>query len=331
MAESISRSTPPPPGFDWINCPLCGSTLRETLLTGPDRMHAVAGTFQMVRCAECELVYQNPRPTPERLAPHYPNDYGPYRAARRTLLARLGWRHGYELFRRLRFVTRFKHRGRLLDVGCASGTFLAGIREMGQWDALWGLELSRHAAAAARRRGVDVVVARFEDQSLPESDFDVITLWDVMEHLPEPVTTLAMVRRSLKPDGLLFLSVPLLDSLDARLFGRYWIGLDLPRHLHVPSRRTLRRLLADTGFVVLAQGYLTGSHHSFTQSLRLLIKARVAHPGAAGLLSDLTASSAFRVALMPYFLATERLGRGADLTLAACPLPYQPASSQGEG
>ncbi len=305
------------PDFEWTECPLCGSPGAKTYLEGPDRVHPIEGTFRLVRCSGCGLVYQNPRPTPGRLARHYPADYEPYRATRRTPLSRLGWHHGYELYLRCRFVARFKSGGHLLDVGCASGTFLSGIRDFGDWRELWGIEMSPRAAALARRRGLDVVIGRIEDMALPRATFDAVTLWDVLEHLADPTDQLRRIHGSLKPDGVLFLNVPVLDSLDARLFGRHWIGFDLPRHLLTPSRMTIVRLLEEAGFSVLATGYPTGGHHSFTQSLRLSIDSRFGRSSTQQPLTRLTFSTALRALLMPYILGTGLLGLGASLTLAA--------------
>ena len=113
------------------------------------------------------------------------------------------------------------------------------------------------------------------------------------------------------------MSVPDADSLDRRLFGRYWVGLDVPRHLTLFSGRTLRRALSAAGFSVVDRRYLSGSHYSFTQSLRHVMQARL----PAGRWRDravvATRSPVLRAALMPYWLVIERLGLGAVMTVCA--------------
>lgn len=308
------------PGFEEIRCPGCGSGEGVPFVQGPDRMHPIPGVFRLVRCPVCDLVYQNPRPTFPLLQRHYPDEYVAYAAPTEGLTARLGWRYGIERYRRCRFVTRFQREGRLLDVGCATGQFLADMRDFGDWQLL-GVEMNPRAALIARRRhGLPVVIARFEELELPPAAFDVVTLWDVLEHLPEPVARLRAVRESLKPDGWLFLSVPILDSLDARLFGGHWIGLDLPRHLQIFSHRSLRHMFRVTGFRIVATAYPTGSHYSFTQSLRLVLQRHVSRPRVREVLERWSYSLVLRGMLFPYFLLTETLGRGPIITVAARPV-----------
>ncbi len=319
MTTDRDQGASPSNGFEWISCPLCGSTRSTEYLKGRDRVHAIPGSFTLVRCLNCRLVYQNPRPTAGQLERHYPRSYFPYQGPRRTLLKTLGWRHGYEQYRRCRFVAKYKKSGRLLDVGCAGGAFLGSISGFGDWEWLWGMEMDPFAAARSRRSGHDVVIARAEEFALPPSTFDVVCLWDVLEHLPDPLARLQDVRASLAPGGMLFLSVPNLASLDAQLFGDCWIGLDLPRHLQVPSRTTIQLLLDRAGFEVAGVSFPTGSHYSFVASLELLVRERLDDSPAARKLCSLFWSGAAKALLAPYLLLVERLGRGAAISVAARP------------
>ncbi len=321
LASLANPTTMPAAGFETVGCPLCGSERWSTWLAGPDRAHPSPGHFTLVHCAACGLVFQNPRPSAAALSRYYPSDYMPYGAdIGRSLAHRLGWRHGLELHRRCRFVARLKTAGELLDIGCATGTFLAGIEDYGAWRA-WGIEPDLGAARRARAQGLDVVVARFEDMELAPGALDAVTLWDVLEHLPDPVDALRNVRRALRPDGLVVLNVPMLDSLDARLFGAYWCGLDLPRHLTLFDHATLWATLDKAGFIPVATGHPTGSHYSYTQSLRLWLQAHC--PGRPGaVLSRLTYSPALKAGLLPWSAAVEALGLGASLTVAARPRPH---------
>lgn len=270
-----------------------------------------------MRCAACGLVYQNPRPTAQTLGHFYPTDYMPYTAsARPSMMRRLGWQHGLEMRRRCRFLARHKQGGALLDIGCASGNFLAGIEAFGQWRA-WGIEPDVGAARRARARGLAVVAARFESFPLPPRSLDVVTMWDVLEHLPDPVNALDRVRRALRPDGILALNVPVLDSLDARLFGAYWCGLDLPRHFALFDHATLQAALERADLDPVAKGHPTGSHYSFTQSLRQWLAARDSRITPA--LLRLTFSPLLKAGLMPWSAAVEAAGLGASLTVIARP------------
>lgn len=317
MIDATLPGGSPDPRLQTVACPLCGGRDEVTFRTGPDRAHGLEGRFRLARCRACGTVYQNPRPGPAALAAFYPPDYRPHAApGGPSPLARLGWKHGYEQYRRCRFVARYRRGGALLDVGCATGDFLASIRHFGDWR-VWGVEPGLAAARLAHARGLDVVVARFEDLRLAPASLDAVTLWDVLEHLGEPVDALARIRAALRPEGLLFLNVPALDSLDARLFGPYWCGLDLPRHLTLFDRATLAQALERAGLIPVAMAHPTGSHYSFTQSLRQAADDRIADPAARARLRRLSHSPVLRLALTPYFLATEASGRGASLTVAA--------------
>jgi SAM-dependent methyltransferase len=144
--------------------------------------------------------------------------------------------------------------GRLLDVGSGKGAFLAAARDAG-WDAL-GVEYAPEAAEAARATfGVDVIVGDFlEVRQL--GTFDVVTMWHVLEHLTNPMGALAHAAESLKPGGRLLVSVPNLDSLQARLGGDDWFHLDLPRHLFHFTPRSLTTLVERAGFRVDRISYL---------------------------------------------------------------------------
>lgn len=151
---------------------------------------------------------------------------------------------------RSRRVERFSHPGRILDVGCGRGDFLALMKERG-WEAT-GLELDRRVAAYAVKSGLDLRVGNLEDVRFPDGHFDAVTLWHVFEHLREPGRVLNECRRILKPGGLLVVAVPNLESLQARLTGRHWFHLDLPYHLYHYSLKSIKRLLEISGFEVVS-------------------------------------------------------------------------------
>jgi SAM-dependent methyltransferase len=144
--------------------------------------------------------------------------------------------------------------GRLLDVGSGKGAFLAAARDAG-WDVL-GVEFAAEAAEAARATfGIDVIVGDFL-AIRPLGTFDVVTMWHVLEHVRDPMGALVHAADSLKPDGRLVVSVPNIESLQARLGGEDWFHLDLPRHLFHFTPRSLATLVEGAGFRVERIGYL---------------------------------------------------------------------------
>jgi SAM-dependent methyltransferase len=263
--------------MEYTLCAVCGSSDTSQLFTLPDYLldrKDVQATF--VRCQSCGLVYQNPRPTPDEMSQHYPPEYESYSTPDDTGNASWLLQQAIQLGlrKRGRFITRHKQSGRLLDIGCATGFFLNGMRAQGQWD-LYGVEISPYAARVAQEKyGLNVRIGTLEDAAFPDNFFDVVTLWDVLEHLHEPVKSLQEIHRVLKPDGLLVFRVPNLASLDARLFGPFWAGLDPPRHLYVFSPRTVETLLHKTGFSSLEQSSASGNYPTFLLSVRFWLNGR---------------------------------------------------------
>src|SRR5262249_16711737 len=138
--------------------------------------------------------------------------------------------------------------GLLLDVGCGAGDFLTVMRDRPGWQ-VFGLEQNPTASRYAReRRGLHVKHGEFPCPALRNGCYDGIKMWHVLEHVGSPPDVLAEARRLLKPDGVLVVGVPVADSLEARWFGPYWAGYDVPRHLVTFTRSSLMRLVRKAGF-----------------------------------------------------------------------------------
>lgn len=137
--------------------------------------------------------------------------------------------------------------GRLLDVGCWTGSFLIAAKERG-WDGL-GVEPSEWASDRARHRGVEVVTGRFEDLELEDPQFRLVVLSDVIEHVTHPGPTLEHVAGILEKGGLLFITTPNAGSPVARLLGSRWWSI-LPMHLQYFTRASIKSLLEARGFFV---------------------------------------------------------------------------------
>ncbi len=231
-----------------VRCNYCGQDDAELVNAGPD-MLLNAGHFTLVRCRRCGLIYQNPQPDLTELAAHYPDEYPRFiTAGQESGLNRLSADHALAR-QRQRLERHWEGNGRLLDVGCATGQFLAHMRTAG-WQVA-GVEFSPQAAAFAREQyGLDVQTGTLEEAAFPAASFDVVTLWDVLEHVQDPKDTLTEIARILRPGGLLVVSTPNPTCVEARLFGPHWIGWERPRHLHIFPPRLLRRYVEDAGFVV---------------------------------------------------------------------------------
>lgn len=224
------------------NCPVCGRADARVYLDAPEPVlgQGAVGSSRtdvspgrILRCRECGLAFRAQRPSEEELPALYRDMDVEVYEAESTSRARTAARH-------VGIVERFMPPGRLLDVGCASGAFLQCAADAG-WD-VTGVEpsptLARKAEQLLGGRGA-VVCATLEDSSLPRAAFDVVTLWDVLEHVPDPLPFLLEAASRLRSGGHLFLNVPDLDSLQARLMRSRW-PLLLPEHLNYFNRRSLR-------------------------------------------------------------------------------------------
>jgi SAM-dependent methyltransferase len=143
-------------------------------------------------------------------------------------------------------LTEYKQFGTLLDLGCSSGSFLAFMRSE-SWK-LYGIEMSAEGARTAESRSeAQVFVGDILNAPFPRESFDVITCFDVLEHLYEPRRVMARVGEWLKPGGIFYVLVPNVDSAEGRVFGSYWHGLELPRHLFHYSPASLKFLSESVG------------------------------------------------------------------------------------
>lgn len=256
-------------------CRMCGSARSQLYLA---QVYALGGqTFDLRRCRDCRLVYVHPFPDPETLRGLYTEQYfrsdfacgvraGSYLETERSRV---------EEYREiLQAIQNRKPGGRLLEVGCAAGSFLNYARRAGF--EVTGADISAWAAQTGQEQfGLEIRTGRLQEVGLPEKHYDVVFLGDLLEHEPEPVGFLQEVRRVLKDDGLVAIKVPIyVNSFYYRLFRRLpwqWtlgrlderllLALKLhrgdvhfpPYHLFEYSEKTLARLCRLAGLAVVAR------------------------------------------------------------------------------
>lgn len=177
--------------------------------------------------------------------------YGYRAASEKNEWNRLGWLLYLFPIRRSEVDDEVRHLsaypgGRLLDVGCGSGDWLLAMRELG-WQVM-GLDFDINAVMVATRRGLQVAHGSLEAQCYPDENFDAIILNHVIEHLPDPIATLAECRRILRRGGQLMLFTPNTASFGHQIFRETWRGLEPPRHLHLFSPSSMRTGLSRAGF-----------------------------------------------------------------------------------
>jgi SAM-dependent methyltransferase len=299
-----------------VVCALCGHDEPELVFIGRDRLHHVRSSeFRVVRCKRCSLTYLNPRPTWLELEEFYTQDYAPHVVAAASPLQRLIRSGGVR--RKVRLVQRHRTEGALLDVGCGAGDFLNMLAQSRRWE-LYGIEPGDRAARhAAQVTGAEILNCRLEAADFAPHSLDVITLWHVMEHLGDPRGALTMLQRWLRPDGRLIMAVPILDSVDAKLFGPYWSGYDVPRHLYTYSKATLSEMLRSCGFSPVLFDRFIGGYDAFRISLSFWIDEQVQSSSLRSFLGAMMLSPILRVLMLPYFSAVNRSGRGSTLVVVA--------------
>jgi 2-polyprenyl-3-methyl-5-hydroxy-6-metoxy-1,4-benzoquinol methylase len=225
-------------------CPVCGNTGAREWLRAPDRFHGRKDEYTLLRCSNCSLVWLSHPPKSAEMHAHYTQAYD-------RLISAAGedspvrWRH------RNSALAPHKQGGALLDLGCSSGAFLESLKRE-NWS-LHGIEMSAESAKKAQEKtGAKVFVGNILDAQFPEESFDVITCFDVLEHLYEPRKIVAKVAEWLKPGGIFYVLVPNIDSAEGRVFRSYWHGLELPRHLFHYSPASLRFLAESAGLTPLS-------------------------------------------------------------------------------
>lgn len=298
-------------------CDNCGSEAFTVVLRGPDLLEGLPGEFQFVRCEQCGLLRQNPRLEWEQLAAYYPENYISHGGLLDKSLSRVKQierRYGH--WKRVRRIAKYKPEGTWLDVGCGSGLNLQEAQFWKRWQ-LFGLEpVPKMAAYVQEKLGIPVYNTTLEDFTDHDEEFDIITMWDVLEHLPYPVEALEKVSRMLKPGGILVLSTPSLESLDRGWFKDSWIGYDLPRHLFLFPRPLLKQVLSEKGLHPLAEHCLAGSHAALMLNLTFLNRKKPSR-----FLNWVTAHKdgyiPFRVLTFLPLWVIDQLKKGTNITLIA--------------
>ncbi|MGA6980000.1 MAG: methyltransferase domain-containing protein [Candidatus Sulfotelmatobacter sp.] len=222
-------------------CPNCGNQAVGALLSAPDRFHLRKETYRLLRCGSCSGVWLDDPPAPDQMGEHYTEDY------HRAIMTAGEGSAAKRWAGQVKMISRYKAGGKLLDIGCSSGGFLSTMMNPA-WN-LYGIEMEESTAQRARAAtGATVFVGDAVEAPFLPNSFDVITCFDVLEHVYSPRQFLTKVQEWLKPGGIYYAMMPNIASWEARLFGSYWFGLELPRHLSHFSPRSLRHLMKELDF-----------------------------------------------------------------------------------
>lgn len=207
--------------------------------------HSVSGeTFELFYDDELDMLVTHPQPSESDLPRYYESqDYISHTDGSSSLFEKLyQFVKGIALKKKLRLINAQSEKGRILDIGAGVGDFLSVAKKDG-WQTV-GVEPSEKAKAIARKKGVAFADSLSE---LESHSFDIITMWHVLEHVPDLQSQMKALKRLMKPNGTLIIAVPNFKSYDAKHYGEFWAAYDVPIHLWHFSKTAIQKLFAKHG------------------------------------------------------------------------------------
>jgi 2-polyprenyl-3-methyl-5-hydroxy-6-metoxy-1,4-benzoquinol methylase len=198
-------------------------------------------TFDLLHNEELDMLITHPQPSLEKLPSYYESvDYISHTDGNKSLFEKMyQFVKGIALKNKLKFINSQSTKGRILDIGAGVGDFLSVCKNDG-WQTV-GIEPSDKAKTIAKNKGVSFVehLSELEDHS-----FDIITMWHVLEHVPDLENQIKELKRLIKPTGTILIAVPNFNSFDANYYGKYWAAFDVPIHLWHFSKTAIKKLFA---------------------------------------------------------------------------------------
>lgn len=264
------------------DCRICGGTEWGVEISSiRDWEYGKEGVYRYRRCTQCRIVQIDPFPSIEDLINAYRVDYHGYANAsdKGAIYQALGWANDWFFRNRLKRVV--PPGAVVLDLGCGTAAFLEQIRSLGA-ATVEGIDFSEQAAAATARRGIMVFQGVFRDFDRPDGTYDVIFANNYLEHTVDPLAEIIKCKRLLKKGGGLLGEVPNFDSIDRRIFGRFWGGNHVPRHTFQFDPPSLCGLLKRAGFkevtidCQLNTAHLALSVQNLLQSRRVDLRSNTA-------------------------------------------------------
>jgi SAM-dependent methyltransferase len=230
-------------------CLICGEQAVPFLKGLTDVVGRSGVSYSFLRCSACGSLSADPLPSAKEIASFYPEHYT---FREEGVVQKLLW-WGYPRWTYTHDVasvgriTRVRQ-GKLLDIGCGTGIHLRMFRSAGF--EVEGVDISPDDCAYVTRTiGCPVYQGTLADAGIPPGRFDAVTMFNTLEHLPDPREQVRAVYSLLKPGGWFIAKLPVADGWQPALFGRWWRNIrEVPRHLCIPSTRGLRRMLEEAGF-----------------------------------------------------------------------------------
>jgi 2-polyprenyl-3-methyl-5-hydroxy-6-metoxy-1,4-benzoquinol methylase len=202
--------------------------------------HSVSGeTFELLYNPDYDMLITHPQPSLDNLPRYYESpDYISHTDGKRSFFEKLyHFIKKIALSNKLKLINAHSNQGALLDIGAGTGEFLSVAKNNG-WN-VTGIEPSPKAKAIAENKGVSFVPNL---DSIPSQSFDVITMWHVLEHVPDLDHQINELKRIVKPNGTIIIAVPNFNSFDAKYYGKFWAAFDVPIHFWHFSKKAIQTL-----------------------------------------------------------------------------------------
>ena len=256
--------------MNYVNCNLCNNN--------EYKLFKKINDYQLVKCKQCGLVYLNPRPSQQEINEEYSAEYHIDRLLRGkpTNTKELEEEINKNIGRAEEIVKRFGTKGKLLDIGCGAGFFIACLKRYG-WD-VTGIDISDWASEFARKKlGLNVFTGTVE-HGLFDERFDVVAMYHILEHLPDPLGTLKKISETIAGDGFLVIKGPNLASFDRVWHGENWRGYTDRSHLYYFTPKTYQTILESAGFSVQKTIFQHWNPIAHLMEIRLGDGIRADHP-----------------------------------------------------
>jgi len=254
------------------SCQICNNKNHRSFMTVKD--HDKSDKFHLMECSSCGLVSVYPIPSGQKLNEYYKKEY--YTLPEKGIVGYLEETLNKAVFKtHLKHIKRYAKIGKLLDLGSGNGYFLKFAKE-NNWQTL-GVEMSPDASKYATEQKLEILNDSIENVNLPKNEFEVVTMFNVLEHMTNLNSILRKVRDSLKPNGLLVIEVPNLDSLQRKVFKNSWCHLDVPRHIFHFRKRSFLKLIRKYEFRVVDELSVPFSLHEvagWLLSLSLMLRKK---------------------------------------------------------
>lgn len=233
----------------YSNCPVCTSNNIQNYIKVKD--YSVSHQeFQLSKCIQCGFIFTNPVPAQDSIGKYYASEqYISHTDTKKGLINKLyHWVRSYTLSKKIKLLNKVNHNNskKLLDIGCGTGYFLEHALEK-NWS-VEGYEPDETARNIANKKLNNKVANSLS--TIIETEFDIITLWHVLEHVHELNATIEIIKSKLFATGKVIIAVPNIESWDSRYYAEKWAALDVPRHLYHFSKSSITQLFKKHGFIL---------------------------------------------------------------------------------